>query len=716
MRETTRRVLSVLAAVLIVTTAAPMPTAATASAATGSTTATDDDCSQSVIGLVTGVVGQPLDPDNDSDGVGVDIYEAAVDPCYTQNNNVTDVDTKEEAQRRVAQLALEDRRFVERYFREFDANANRLENPAYLDGKTAFIAARKNGSTEVAAITEARSAVHERTAAQQRSLWRQYRSILQTMATLEAQAIDEQVRDTIIIKVVDSSGTTYSDMSLAGYRGHNATVNVTLTDGSEVRVPAPYKVVNGSVVTAHPLNDKIFIGVDNPETNKVQGIINEPKYKYTYTKRIDNPSAGTTVDVPSGGKIVLSSSATSSSGSGWVVGVETSSGDILGRAEHNNPLMTWGPSSDASSQYTKSDSTQATLKNLKNGGWSYAGVQGRSQQSNTLTVVKPQSGTIDWIDLYATPEVSGLSTREFKTRHQTIESKDNQVIDSLGDSTDGYLDSVDNNVQLGNINWSDSLTPLERYRMTAESSDVGEQSWLSAQYQQLGYGGGSLNSSVKIKVLAGSVVNGETLQNNETYNGTLFASASPPNETWVAGQQYTLGSSGDLPTGSVYLQVTTTTQRTEDGTIYYETNGKTISVNSGTIEVVSIRNDDGEMQLRIGHEAREPTNTNTSDLTNQINNLQDELRKLRDEIDEDNDGNNEDGGGAGTIDLGKFVPDGAFLGWFPSVEIPVAEASVNVVALAGITLVSGGAIVLTLYVGTSFFTFWLTVKRFFGFR
>jgi len=665
-------------------------------------------CHDDTIGLVTG-------------DIGTVVYSNLRDPCWG-NENITDVDTEPEAERRIAQLALEDRRFAEQYFDTFDQQANKIEGPAYLDGKNAFINASRNGASEAAAITEARQAVHTRTAAQQEALWLEYKSMLNSLANLEAQAVDKQVRnDSFRIGVYNTSSMSVEDgYRLRNYTEKGATVNVTLTNGEYVEVPAPYKTDGNGNVTEklHPVKDNVIVEVYNPENGKWESIVNTVERSYPSVQEDVSPGASiTTQKDRESVKLVYNRTVGAGSFGISIDGTDYNLRQSDQNHNYNMRLRDGTGSGSMMHEWTvgNHDNTTVYLNETGDGNLtvnvpSYGGKYTTST-TQTLSVdditVKawghdpPTASEMELIKYAPGSDAAGIVdsyTARYLNKHQRIETADNNVIDALGNSSSGYLSDVERNVDLGNINYSEVYTPYEKYRMTVEPSDVGEQSWLAYQHAQLGYGGADLNSTVTLKVMKGATVDGETISSNMTLEGELFTASQPPNGTWQTGTNYTVGSSGDDVSSAVYMMRTVTESYTENGTIHYRTEGVTTSVSNGTVKVVNIQNSDGETLDTVDHTDRSPTSTNVSEFTSQINSLQDQLRELRDEIDEDNDGNSPDGG-VGGADGGSGDNISFDLGALGELKLPFESMSFSYVGL-GLIAVAGAYILLQMGLST----------------
>ncbi|MFC6723125.1 LamG-like jellyroll fold domain-containing protein [Halobium palmae] len=690
------------------------------------------------IGLLTGNIGETL-------------YSNIVDPCI--NNKVdVDVDTKEEARRVVAREALEDKRYLDGYWTQFDQLNDHLSSPAKLDGKQAFSNAMRNGSTEVAAVTDARAAVHNRTASQQKNLWLQYRSTLDSLEGLEADAHDNQV-DNLYFGYVDSDGEYRTGYTLRNYSEMGATVDVTLTDGSKVTVPTPYKAENGTVTDKlHPVNDDVLVTVFNPESGGNESVVNSAEIQRMYDAptvsqspdiRIDESWGVTSTDYVWSGTTsgVISDSAGTTSVSGLngadqvtVMGAFRPNSSVA-NDDVKNVLFKAGDGS-GSIQVREDSSGGLTVGVNPGSNWqsmTYSGfesgelhhyavtydsssgdttlyVDGNAVKSaslstgltvNSVTVGKANgkrySGYVDDVRAYSgilnesgiselgeraspTPDLAS-HTNQFGDKHDRIEEIDDNAVAALGDETGGVLHSWKNHVENSDETWSSGYTAWERSRMTTETSDVGEQPWRAFQYTSLGFGGANTSYTVQLKVVSGSTVDGATISSNQTYAGQLFTSATPPNGTWSAGETYTVGGDSADVSAPIHMMRTVTEQNIENGTITYETRGKTSSIQNGTVKVVSVQNSDGAEIGSAGQIDRSPDTTNVSDLSSRIDSLQNTIETLRNQIDEDNDGDEEDGGVAGGGDTG----DGGFsfdFGALGDLTLPFGSASVSFAALA----------------------------------
>lgn len=667
------------------------------------------DCTDDVLGLISGTGSIPT------------IYSNARDPCFAQNNDIGDVDTPEQAKRQIAQAALEDRRYLETYWTQFDDNSDRLENPAYLDAKTAFATSMSNGSTETAAITDARAAVHNRTASQQESLWLQYSSVLDTMERLEYQAQDNDVRDESIRIGTFENGSFQTGYTLQNYSEMGATVNVTLTDGSQVEVPAPYQADNGTVTeTLHPTSDNVIIQVYSPESGEWVDVIN------TVQTFSDTSSPAVDVDSPGQNSAPFS-----------VSGAHTASFVITADNTGSSDQEIWGDAGGGSGNYmhiavtpdhslrVASDSLAAeTNASVVPRGeqvrvtYQYTGDRWKFWVGDELVMDKSQSSSLDYSDeppiqdgdndVQSVHEVqawhSAISQSkldkltngetdytshvgEFDSRHSELESVDNRVLDALGTAEAGYLNDVATNVDLGNLNYSDMYTPYDKFRLNVEPSDVGEKSWLSYQRASLGYSSAETNSTVELKILSGATVDGTTLTSNMTVEGQLFTAGSPPAGNWSSGETYTVADVG----GPVYMHRTVTEQTTQNGTITYETGGQTTTISSGEFVIVGLTGADGTQVQSVDHTDRDPQTTDVSQFTSEIESLQDTIEDLEQQIDEDDDGNATDGGvaGGGGGDGDGLIVD---LGALGEIELPFSTAQITT---AGI-VVGGGLLILIL--------------------
>lgn len=639
------------------------------------------DCKDDVVGLVT--------------GTEVTLYSNAIDPCFLNNDEITDVDTEEEAKRQIAQSALEDRRHFVRYTDQFDQFSDRIEGPAYLDAKTAYVDSLKNGSTEVEAVTDAREAVHTRTAAQERSLWLQYHSMMDSMTNHEANAEDNQVGETLLIGNVPTGGSADWNYTLVNYSEVGATTNVTLSDGSKIEVPAPYKTnENGTVVDKlHPLDDSPAVAVYSPESGENKTVVNN--LTEFGAKNIGTLSMGGSYEYPSSTSTVKKVEFTLSSSSNTAEKIVfdgqnfqirhgvSSNGDTLAIYEDGGSVDTNHLDTDTTVNVVLSRNDDRTITVTADGqvvGTTTGDHPMKSINLGTYGAANGNTGELQ--NVVVTPETTRYAfENEFWSKHNALETADDNVIEALGDENEGYLNDVHNNVDLGNLNYSDMYTPYERYRMGVETSDVGEQSWLAFQYASLGYGGANVSDTVTVKIHSGAEVDGTTISEPVTVSGQLFTDAQPPSGAWNASQNYTVdagGSGADL-LSTVYVMHTTTTSTTENGTITYETTGESAEITSGTIEIVEIQDADGNNVDTVAHTDRDPQNTDTSQLTAEIAELRQTLETLRDRIDEDNDGSQEDGGAAVGDGSGDgFVFD---LGNLGSFELPFSSASVSFAAL-----------------------------------
>ena len=647
------------------------------------------DCKDDVVGLIT--------------GTATTLYSNYRDPCFTNNQdaNITDTDTEEEAARAIARNALESKRFTGQYFDQFDKNTDKIENPAYLDAKTTFIQEMRNGSTETAAITAARTAVHDRTASQQRALWMEYRSLADTMAHLEADAEDAQIGDNIRIGFQNTtSGQVTYGYTLAGWEANNSTANVTLSDGSQVEVPAPYKTDNGTVTDSlNPNQEHVIVSVYNPESGSWESVINSAEYTSKTLGTWSGGSFETTFSEP----VTKIEGNTNRGSTDFVAGlefdVEKDNGNtVTYRIEwptntytkiykDGTQVHSYGSAAGTGHKPTIQQNDDGTFTVTNGLDMSYTTNVGGQIVAMRHTSQQSVQGT-SYTAYNANSAMVGSFSDEFQTRHDTLETADNNVIDALGNESSGYLSDAYSNVQTGDLNWSDIYTPGERYRMSVDSADVGEQSWLSYQYQYLGIGGADTGYTVELKVHNGSTIDGAEISENKTIKGHLFTDSTPPNGTWTANETYTVnGSSADL-SSTVYLQRTVTTSYEENGTITYETEGVTTSISDGEVTVVSIRNSDGETIDSADHTDREASSTDVSNLTDQINNLQQTIETLREDMNED-DNDSSGGGWIGDGDGGSILDPSDWDGvTIFGIQTPFDTVTVTVAGVVLVGLIS----------------------------
>jgi len=603
-----------------------------------------------------------------------------LNPCIAQNNQVTDVDTAAEAKRRIAQLAMEDRRYWESFETMWDEYSDRLSGPAFLDAKTKFIGAMKNNSTEIHAVTLGREAAHGRIANQQRELWKYYRSMMNAVGTLESQAEDEQVRNESL-RIGKINQTTnepewgYTYLNQSKYVVY-PTTNVTLADGSMVVLSAPYKGEIGNTTDRlNPIEDDVLVQVFDPESGGWESVINTGalnpirSFNYSFTGTDSTPWTDFTLG-------------------DYLIQMQESDGSLR-ISDSNGPITTKSVSSDGNItiEFGKGETV------IRTNGNNFYTIS--KEFAPTDIAFHNEGNTGSWGDIQkdSSSVVTGY-TNEFAEKHNYLETVDNNVIDALGDSSSGYLNDVYNNVQMGNINWSDAYTAIEKIQMSAGDEDFGADNMVRFYYEALGFGGPNTvntESSVSLTVHSGADVDGTTITSNKTLSGGVYTATAPPNGTWTTGDTYNI--TDDFNGSTIHVVTQKTVSTTENGTTTYRVVTDDVAINSGTVTVGEITNTNGTVIETVDQTSRDPRSTNVSALTAQINELQDTIEQLR-ETNLANDGTTSGGDGGVTIDFGF----GGLFDWIPSFSIstPWNFISAN---LGGIALLGGG---LALAVGLVF--------------
>lgn len=188
-----------------------------------------------------------------------------------------------------------------------------------------------------------------------------------------------------------------------------------------------------------------------------------------------------------------------------------------------------------------------------------------------------------------------------------IESKEDNVLTSLGNESQGYLHDVYSLYQAGEINATDLLTYAEYSRMNLDEEDVGSRIWYRYHLGRLGYQA-SANASFDITVHNGSSIGGETLNESKTVSGDLYSRAEPEGGDWVSGQTYHT----DNFSSPVILVRTVQEEVMEDGEITVQTY-QDDSIINGSFTIDEITNTDtGETVESANTTSHVPNTSNAS--------------------------------------------------------------------------------------------------------
>ncbi|MEE6210938.1 hypothetical protein U3A55_12355 [Salarchaeum sp. III] len=668
-----------MAALVVVSTVLGGVGFASAPAAASSNEVTTCGSSENVFGAIAGLFSNYGGTSAYSDGV----TQPGVNPCYMDGNTV-DGDTESETARRIAALALEDKAYTQQYFGQWDNYAQRLQNPAIGDARTEFTNAVYNGSDEIAAIFDAKAVAHDRVADQQYALWQYYTSQMNALANLKTQAVDGGVGDNIRVGHINESGQPewgYNVMPITSPRtqvGAGGSSNITLASGEKIAVPAPFKVSgalenNTTFHTLDPRQDDVLVQVFDPESGGWSTVINiaEMKTEWNTVSTRTSITAGTVYDVnQSVGRI------------SWGLGSATGVGITVNGVEiytRDGYVTVDGQDVGGGSVYSVSVTETDGGLEIRGGGQllttlsSQTEIDTWSESSSAIN-----SGNTQLATLEERVQVMGEYTNEFASRHQELEAVDNSVMDVLGDSSSGLLSKMFAQMESGNQSAATYRTSQWYLQHTMETSDRGSQAWLAAIMQQLGYSLSNVSSTVQVDVLAGSTVDGQTLNSTTTYSGWISTESQPPNGTWQNSKTYSVGSSSSDLQYPVHILYQDSSGSWVNGTYQSTTVAKRAVVSSGDITITSITNADGEEVEEADQHENDPSETNVSAILEQVQKNNELYKELMEQMDKDNDGNEEDangGGGGGpdpaswfqqfvndvtnafTPDLGAVVPD-----------------------------------------------------------
>lgn len=621
-------------------------------------------------------------------------------PCI-RTEDIVDADTEAEAMRVIAQEALEDKRYFETYSTQFANHNDNLKNPAYSDARVTYVEELANGTDKVEAVTEARRAAHARTTVQQHELWTFYAAMADATGSLENLAEDKQVRnESMRIGYINSSGTFETGYT---YQNDNTTVDITTTNGSTLSVLAPTK----GNETIHPLNDDILVQVYDPESGSWEDVINTAEWESPPT--VDSTG---TYSLPSG----VDSVTISFSGS-QEVGVQPNGG---------SDITTWAPNGE--------DVVSTTSSGTNSWAGDYGDKITLRVTPDGLDLVRASDNTTvhTWTDITSlsslkiSKSAEGVSlstsadlplqsyTNEFASKHNELETIDNNVLDGLGTSDSGYLNDVHSAVSNGEINVSQMLTGYDKVRMTPDMYDTrAVQNWM---YSQLGLGstgpyvkndsdGGTTASRtlVKIEAAAGATVDGSTIESSKTFDGaSIWATSPPPGETWQTGETYSVSEFGDGAVIGVNYRTTETYQ--EDGTVKMRTTSESATISGGEFTVLEMQTEDGTVVQNVTHEDRNPATTNVSALNEQLEDLEEANERLRERLDNSTGGIGGGGAPGGGVTIG--LPSVPFLGDLGSIGLPFDSLGVNIGALV---MLAGGVVVVA-FVGGPTTTILLFLK------
>jgi len=606
------------------------------------------------------------------------LTHANPNPCYMDGNTI-DGDTKTEAARRLASLALEDKAYTMQYFDQWDNYAQRLQNPAIGDGRTAFIDAVMNGSEEIAAVTEAHTAAHERVAKQQLHLWRQYLSQTNALAGLIYQAQDAGVADNIRIGYINDSGTYKTGFKVARVTDPDFAANkstattVVTTSGEQIVVPTLYKYENtsgigeGDLKTVNPLTQDVLVQVKDPESGGWEDIINTVEFTYSKGTTVADPADTRTIDLSNASKatfdVTISEAYRTQSGEPaqqtvFSVGntefkVDADSGgQPYWLIIKDGTVVKDGTASSTTSWTVHADGTVSV------DGATYD--LGTALDSITLTL-DGSKASVSNLALWDSKTLASY-TNQFRQRHNELESVDNAVIDVLGDSDSGLLSQLYEKLQSGNVSAQDYHTTGWYIQNAMETSDRGDQSWRAMMLSSMGYSLSDVDKTVTVDVLAGSTVDGQQINSTNTYSGWIATDSNPPNGTWQTNTTYSVGDGADL-TKPVHIIYTEESGEWVNGTFETTVVSRTAVVSSGDITIQSITENGTEVGEADQH-ANDPNESNLTAVLEQVKQNQEMYKKLVEMMDEDNDGDSSDATGGGG-DGPDFDPSSWF-DWVPT--------------------------------------------------
>ncbi|GAA0651198.1 hypothetical protein [Salarchaeum japonicum] len=672
----TNRFASLLAALVVVSTVLGGVGFAATPAAASSDDVTVCNSEENMLGWLSGFFRGYGGTNAYSQEDGV--THANPNPCYMQGNTI-DGDTETEAARRLASLALEDKAFTMQYFDQWDNYAQRLQNPAIGDGRTAFIESVTNGSEEISAVTDAHTAAHERVAKQQLHLWRQYLSQTNALAGLVYQAQDAGVADNIRIGYINDNGTyktgyKVSRVTSPDFAANKSTATTVVTaSGEQVVVPTLWKYNDssdslesgGAIDTVNPLTQDVLVQVWNPETGSWVDLINTATFTQSLGPTYDGTGLPRSIDLTKAKKVKVDLSLGNLPVDGESdtmlqigdVTVETRQGQYSYWTDINGPNTPSPQKSGSGVTVTVTyNEGEVTISN------SNGPVHTFTPSDRTLELTDGDHTNMNNIRVYNVTTRESY-TNQFRARHDELESVDNAVIEVLGDSNGGLLSQLYEKLQSGNVSAQDYHTTSWYIQHSMETSDRGDQSWRAMLLSSLGYSLTDVSKTVEVDVLAGSVVDGQQINSTNTYSGWIATDSTPPNGTWTNDMTYSVGDGADL-TKPVHIIYTDETGEWVNGTYETDVTSRTAVVSSGDITVQSITNADGEEVENATQHANDPNESNLTKVLEQVKANQEQYKELVEMMDEDNDGDESDatgGGGNGP----NFDPSGWF-DWVPT--------------------------------------------------
>ncbi|MFH5798562.1 hypothetical protein [Haladaptatus sp. CMAA 1911] len=630
---------------------------------------------------------------------GISGVAQSPNPCI-RTEDIADVDTTEEAKRVLAQEALEDKRYWETYLTQFNTYQSEMKNPAYSDARIAFMESVANGSDRVAAVTDARRAVHNRTTAQQRELWIYYGSMADSIGRFERLAEDKGIRgESLRIGKVNESGSFVTGYSF----DTNQTENLTLSDGSNFSVPVASNPDNSSD-TVNPLTDDLLVRVWNPEGANGAGawidLMNTGSFDYLADDTQTNVSQTGSWELAQVHQLDLDLETAGNFGAEEDRKfADVSGGELWYDADSSGgvPYIQFvapGESFENSGSWTRiagngwgSDTITVSVVVNDDGSTTISGPSGSETFDGTGGTLE-LNGTPNSDVVSVTPYSSLVSTsytNTFAQKHDALEGIDNDVLSGLGDSNSGYLSDAFDAIQSGDVNITDVANGYDRVRMTPD--DVDQAAYANWMREQMGLGTAEAHSRLTITVHEGAEIDGDTIESERTFEAaTIWASTPPASGSWNTSTTYSVDNLG----GVVGLNYEATDSHWEDGQLVTDTTSQMVSIQSGSFTVESITTEDGENVDTIDHDDRDPQTTNVTEISRQLEELAEANERLREELADD-----DPTFGGINIDWGNLGGDGPWLpdGLLPdlSLDLPfLGTVSSEGVLLGAVALVAGG--------------------------
>lgn len=200
-----------------------------------------------------------------------------------------------------------------------------------------------------------------------------------------------------------------------------------------------------------------------------------------------------------------------------------------------------------------------------------------------------------------------LNMSEWRSVYEGVEDQKNQTIDTLGNTTSGYLSDVYGQYSGDDFsNISKLLSPFDVYQNSVNQDELGSASWIAAQQTLAGYSG-NLSATMTVS------------HNGTTTTGVLFSDTAPSTTNsngtpvWETNTTYSISNFGEV--------------------FMVSTDGDIVNINND-FEITNI-SVDGESLSQVKHQNYDHTSLTAADLKGELEDINQQKEQLE-ETESDN--------------------------------------------------------------------------------